>query len=716
MAISQDWWDDWWEQDFSWDGLARRPWRGWAVPADGVPVPRGEGVEGRDATLQDYWRRAGLEADIERPEFRCPKTGRRFTRVHLPLHFRDGSETLKGAKDPAFKDSLDEVLSAELDRPIVETEFAPWGDLIGADHRLQWSGAVLASFDLSELSHQTRSDDDRIPISLHASNAAFSGHTYFQSAAFLVDANFESAAFSGDTYFHSAAFSGNAFFQSVVFSGNAYFFRATFSRDAYFYSAAFSGHTYFQNAAFLIDTDFESAAFSGHTDFQSAAFSGYAHFQSVAFSENAAFESAAFSGDAIFQSASFFGVAQFSGEGRSLKSEPVDQAISLKSQSVAEGMELTGQLTGEPSPPSIARRSVKRFDAKEAVFLGPVDFSNRDILNGSTTDESDFHRAHFFHLFKFHGSVLHSGINFGRTHFETALERGKTRDAYLPVPDALIRGLANLKRAIPQKPEPPAEDAPDWKKEHFERDTAKWLALYEYPAEDARSLPAFQTWRKDRARAFAEGPVEDRIEYFRALEDCFRTLKLFNEDRRDRPEEGRFHRLELIARRRRRPNYSLRELFSLKRAKVGIPMWERMMSHIYGWGSNYGNSVVLPIGWLLGGVFAFATLYLLMGDWFVYTPNSARFGEALSFSFGRVFPFGPWDAPEACSAIGQMLDPLTDIGKETCKAQLGEAFEPRTYKGGTPLTLRLLASFQSLSAIILVFLSGLAIRRRFQIN
>jgi hypothetical protein len=141
-----------------------------------------------------------------------------------------------------------------------------------------------------------------------------------------------------------------------------------------------------------------------------------------------------------------------------------------------------------------------------------------------------------------------------------------------------------------------------------------------------------------------------------------------------------------------------------------------VLSHIYGWGSNYGNSVVLPIGWLLGGVFVFATLYLQMGDWFVHTPNWVRFGEALNFSFGRVFPFGPWDAPEACSAIGQMLDPLTELGNETCKAQLGEAFEPRTYKGGTPLTLRLLASFQSLSAIILVFLSGLAIRRRFQIN
>lgn len=684
MAISQDWWDKWWEQDYSWDGLAEKPWQGWVVNADGVPVPEWELVEGRNATLQDYWRRAGLEADIKRPEFQCPETGRRFTRMHLPPHFRDGSETLKGAKDTAFKGSLDEVLSEELARPIKETNFLSSGLLIGADNRLQWSGAVISEFRLYRLSSQTRLHDGGIPVSFQADNAAFSGATAFFNAAFSARANFRNAVFSGFTLFDDVTFSGDVNFDEAIFSRGTRFNSAEFLGNVSFQRAAFGGHIYFQGAAFSGDANFESASFSGNADFASASFSG----------------------EVNIRSAAFLGAVQFNGEGRSLKSEPVDQAISLKSQSVADGMELTGRLTGEPSPLSITRRSVRRFIAKEAVFLGPVDLSNRDILNGSTTDESDFHNAHFFHLFKLHGSVLHRGINLGRTHVETALERGKTSDTCLPVPDALKSGLRTLRRAIPQKPEPPKEGASEWERADF----ALRSAIH------SGDLDTFQEWRKDQARAFAEGPVEDRIEYFRALEDCYRTLKLFNEDRRDRPEEGRFHRLELIARRRRRPNYPIRELFSLKREKVGIPMWERMMSHIYGWGSNYGNSVVLPIGWLLGGVFVFAGLYLLMSDWFVHTPNSVRFGEALNFSFGRVFPFGPWDAPEACSAIGQMLDPLTDIGKEACKAQLGDAFEARAYKGGTPLTLRLLASFQSLSALILVFLSGLAIRRRFQIN
>ncbi len=689
MAISQEWWDRWWDQDFSWDGLAKKNWDGWVVPEDGVPVPRGDGVEGRQATLQDYWRRAGLAEDIERPEFQCPQTKRRFTRVHLPLVFRDGSQTLKGAEDSAFIAELNEVLKAELALPIVETRFAPYRRIDGPDNRLQWQGAVLPDFDLDSLSTQTRSEDDRFPVSLQAMNAAFSG-----------DTSFNSAAFSGYTSFNSAAFSGYALFNRAAFSGVAWFALAAFSEDAWFDSAAFSE-----------DARFDRAAFSGYTRFASAAFSEDAVFESATFSGDAIFDSAAFSGDAWFHSAAFLSKADFSGEGRSLTSERVDQSIALSSQSGDKGGALEGHLRGEPAPLSIARRSVQRFIAKGAVFLGPADFSNRDILSGPYTVESDFHGAHFFNLFKLHGSVLHRGINFGKTRVELAVERGKAKARFLPVPDTLKAGLINLNRAIPEKPKPPAEDASERQKEQYARKARKWTALYE------SGLEGFQEWRRREAQTFKKGPIEDRIEYFRALEDCYRTLKLFNEDRRDRPEEGRFHRLELIARRRRkRPKYTKLQMLAFWQEKEGIPIWERVLSHIYGGASNYGNSVVLPIVWLSLGVFLFALAYMLMGDWFIYAPNWKHFGEAMAFSLGQVLPFGPWDAPDPCTAIGQMLDPLTGPAQEVCKQQLEDGFEHRLYINGTPLGLRLLASLQSLTAIILVFLSGLAIRRRFQIN
>ncbi len=691
MAISQEWWDRWWDEDYSWDGLAKKEWAGWVVPDDGEPVPAEDGVEGRQATLQDYWRRAGLAGDVDRPEFQCPQTKRRFTRVHLPLEFRDGSQTLKGTKDAAFSAELNEVLKAELARPIVEAVFASSVELVGPDQRLQWQGAVLLDFYLSGMSTQTRSEDDRIPVSLCAIEAAFSGDTHFDSASFSGEARFDYAAFSGDTYFANVAFSGRGDFTGVTFWQCVFFNGAAFSGDASFSDATFSEHAHFTDVAF-----------SGYASFSDATFSGYALFPYVAFSGHASFKRAAFVTDCSFISTLFLSAVDFSGEGCSSTSDRVNQSITLASQSGDQGGALEGRLTGEPVPLPITRRSVQSFVASSAVFLGPVDFSNRDIFSGSGGVKSNFHGAHFFHLFKLHGSALHRGINFGETHVEAALERGKTQETCLPVPDALKAGLENLKRAIPEKPEAPEEGASEWEKKYYAGAAPRWSAVYE------GDIVAFQEWRRSEARAFADGPVEDRIQYFRALEDCYRTLKLFNEDRRDRPEEGRFHRLELIARRRRRrPKYTVPELLAFWRPKEGIPIWERVLSHIYGASSNYGNSVVLPICWLIGGVILFAAIYGAMAALPHHFPTMAEIENALSFSAGRVLPFGPWADPEACSRIGQMLE---TPGRENCP---GGAIPYGTW---VPFGLRLLASFQSLSAIILVFLSGLAVRRRFQIN
>ena len=823
MAISQEWWDRWWDEDYSWDGLAKKDWDGWVVPEDGVPVPAEEGVEGRQATLQDYWRRAGLEEDIKREGHTCPKTGKRFTRIHLPLTFEDGSETLKGKDDKAFLEEVYDVLRSELARPIMETKYLDWGELEGPDHRMQWRGVVLPHFDLEDLSAQSRDEDDRIPLSLHAIDAAFLGGAWFNSAAFSGDVSFNSAAFSGDVSFYSAvfsggarfdsaafsedarfdsaafsvdasfysaifsgvaefesavfsgdasfygaafsgdagfssaafsgnarfdsasfsgdagfygaAFSGDAVFSSAAFSGKARFFSAAFSGDASFNSAAFSGDAWFDSAAFSGNANFDSATFSGHARFNSAAFSGYASFESVTFSGDAVFANAAFSGDAIFDSAAFsgntnFDSAVFSGyaifesaafsrgaifEIATFSGDAWFDNAAFSEDACFAGAAFSGEahfncavflgdadFGGEGRSLISARRSIPRFVANGAIFLGPANFSNRDFLSGPDGVESDFDDAHFFHLFKLHDSSLHRGINFGKARVELALEQGKAQESRLQVPGALMEGLETLKRAVPEKPQPPKEDALESNKEQYVRDALKWSALYE------GGLEEFQAWRRSEARAFAEGSVEDRNEYFRALEDCYRTLKLFNEDRRHRVEEGRFHRLELIARRRRRrPKYTALQMLAFWQEKEGIPIWERVLSHIYGGASRYGNSVVLPIVWLICGVLLFAAIYAAMASFPHHTPTVSELENALSFSAGRVLPFGPWADPEACSRIGQMLE---TAGRENCT---GGAIHYGTW---VPFGLRLLASIQSLTAIILVFLSGLAIRRRFQMN
>lgn len=80
--LRADWWDSWWKRDFSWDGLARQRLMGWQVTPSGKLHRSTSG--GNPATLQDVWR---AEADrlVVGPD------GRRFTVVHAPLLWRDGS-------------------------------------------------------------------------------------------------------------------------------------------------------------------------------------------------------------------------------------------------------------------------------------------------------------------------------------------------------------------------------------------------------------------------------------------------------------------------------------------------------------------------------------------------------------------------------------------------------------------------------------------------
>ncbi|MDG1827143.1 MAG: pentapeptide repeat-containing protein [Henriciella sp.] len=596
MTISDEWWDRWWEQDWSWEGLAQKLWRGWYVDtawAEGEafePVPEDERVEGvdyREATLQDYWRRAMLEAGLSENDYLvwvaneawAPRSLRdrhdtriHFTLMHLPPKWQDGTATIKAYPENPPQ-ALVALLKIELGREVRETK------LRGPDHRIRWDGGVLPDFRLSNLSPQARSEDGKSPISLSARNAAFSGGAYFQSAAF----------------------------------------------------------------------------------------SGYADF-----------ESAAFSGDADFESAIFVGVAIFSGQGNSVKSDAV--SARLMPDPVQQGVQKFEQ------PEAImwtARRSFPFANFREAIFLEPARFDNRDFHS-----KADFDETSFFKHAAFHGSDLHRGVVFRDTHFSASLnpEKGfagsqslwaklrKRKNVQL-LPESALRRLHEV---FVRRCEVADEVAPafnDWA-QAFEA-MRRWKAAI------------FAGVAKDGAKAKL-----DRLKYFGASEDSFRTLKQIMEDRRDRMEEARFFKLELLARRQRRGGW-----------------WAKLPSRIYGGLSDFGSSMVRPFLWLVVSVLLFAFLYAAMGAFFAGGFGSHDYCEALNYSLSRVFPFGDWTEVRDCSLIGQMQ---ADGGNyELC---LGEGETAYKYRVGTALTVRFVGMVQSLFALILVFLLGLAARRRFQIN
>ncbi|MFN3857627.1 MAG: pentapeptide repeat-containing protein [Caulobacter sp.] len=310
MAISDEWWRGWWEADYSWDGLARQKWDGWVRPADGGPCRRKEdGVEGEPATLQDHFRDwLGGEPEL----FESPDGSVRFTRLHLPLAWRDGTSTGKADWGKAERGRLMAMVRRLNEMALAQEPPSP----------ARLNGSVLLDFDVNDLGHPADPrKDGRIPVALSLERAAFVGNVWFNNAAFSGAAIFNNAAFSGAAKFNSAVFSGFARFGSATFSGDARFNNAAFSGGANFMGAAFSGNAWFNSASFSGDAWFDSADFSGDAWFDSAAFSGDATFDIAAFSGNAAFDSADFSRDATFDGAAFsrnarFNNAAFSGKAR----------------------------------------------------------------------------------------------------------------------------------------------------------------------------------------------------------------------------------------------------------------------------------------------------------------------------------------------------------------------------------------------------------------
>ena len=509
-------------------------------------------------------------------------------------------------------------------------------------------------------------------------DARFGPNANFQSATFSGNATFGSATFSGNANFGSATFSGDANFESAIFSGIAYFLSATFSEYAGFGGATFSGYASFQSVTFSGDATFVSAIFSGDATFGSATFSGNANFHSATFSGDAGFSKTVFGAAVDFEGALFLGVADFAGRGATLFNPDRESALEWRSSEDGVGRS-TGTLTTEGGPTAAARRSFRRCVFSEAVFWRDAHFTNRDIL-----EPSQFARTRFFGVARFQGSKLVQGVSFFGAEFDAEL-----RDAR---PDADPQRLDRLYAAYSANASRPAADR---------LDRAAWES-------DLRA--EWETWRADPLAVRSERNTDAdrerrRNERAAQLEAAYQTLKLAMEANRERNEEQRFFRLELLARRRRTDD--------------AVPRWERLLSDAYGWTSDFGGSVFRPLERLMllslsmAAVYVFAACLAEMRWPVVISPGRTDVSlpfEALTFSAETVFrPFHYW-TDRALAENGQLTKALFSAeGVDGGGAWGG-------LRTGFSFLMRVIATLQSFAAIVLLFLTALAVRRKFQIN
>lgn len=681
------WWQGWREADYSWDGLAAKPWAGWlwdtvqerAVPAEG----REKSGTLIAATLQHQWwaERGRLYAD--------PADGRLYTLVHMPLKWSDGAKTPKSIQEDSWftGDELSLVLEKAIQvgrevnlsgavlhvpatiQPMLAT---PDADIVmnqafvdgnlgfrsATDEvvlsSLKLGGRVEGSLNLEGVRIRNRlqlslSGPGGIEGELHADGLIVEGR-FMAAVRVKREASFDDAVFRDLARFERCSFVWPARFVGCRFERKAEFPECVFNGPADFDRAVFGGETVFTNCVFLHTASLYDATFVGSAFF----------FQCI-FDRGVSFASAAFGGVLGVRESHFEGAATF--PGRAVPTTDRNpQTVQLDLSPSGAGFEARGEFQSADVLSAYARRSVSAVDATDAVFMRDADFNDRDLLQPST-----FAAARFLGELRVHGSRLHQRVNFHDASFEALAYEGLPAGAsrvggrWPGVRDELINARLRLAWHDPFKACPPELQA-RMRQEEAER------------LQKRRAEAVHDVLTQDRTRA-----SDARLE---SLEASYRTLKQAMEDTRSRLSESRFFKLELRARRGRRDHE--------------VPAWERFASRVYGLIADYGDSISRPVLFLAGLAVAASAIYWLLAGLHSGVWSLGEFGDAIRYSFGRMTPFGAMSEEGAWVWYGRW-------------SEVGTLF---SWSG----MIRSVATLQSALALLLTFLFGLAVRRRFQIT
>jgi hypothetical protein len=708
--LSAQWWNAWRKSDFSWEGLATKTLEGWFVGADGVlghgePQPDGA----RQATLQDYWR--------DQSDHLITGDGKRWTRVHLPIAWSDGSPTGKADWSEEERRRFNDLITARV-RAGRETKFkgeaSGYQRVEGADMRAQLQGAVLFNatplrtgaeegihVSLRHSAFLKQADLAGIKIlgfadcadMLFAGGArladTFQGAANLRELICLGELSIRPGSFASDVVMSEAEFADAVFVFSQAFGGSANMNNSRFHKLADFDGARFPKETTFISARFYDDARFSSGEFADSVNYNWAEFHKRASFDWTTFRQQAFLNRVTVHGEASFQSAAFEGDVGMA-------------EMTLKDDCSFAEATILGKLS---------------FNA--SLVHGKCYFNKASFRRSKDTKEGGlfFEASRFCKLVDFDGVTFPSRPQnfsgaFVGCRFEDWVDFRRTGTHWIAALDEAMFGSKVL------LDDPDEEAAGDEFRnvmlggvaKHAKEEAASKAAA----AREERALAATQATRraaheakeknKSAPRPVTPKPVtQQEIETWeldtaklrlKELEGGCRAIKVAMGRERDELLEQRYYRFQLMARRRQK----------------GVPFWEKFFSDLYALFSDYGASMTRPFVAMFFMVLSFALVFWMWWNLSVagvgpaplsaWVDGSLRFDpsffEALRFSASRLLPFGAFGG---------------DATRWPWLAELIEAQGPVT-----GFWVRFVASLESVFALVLVFLFALAVRRRFQIG
>jgi uncharacterized protein YjbI with pentapeptide repeats len=443
-----------------------------------------------------------------------------------------------------------------------------------------------------------------------------------------------------------------------------------FGAGVSFDHAIFSGPVHFEGAYFTGAAGFYGASFLSCVSFSSATFSCAIKFEDLDFLALVDFDGAVFSGKVEFTNVTFhetrFGGAKFNDELQ------VSESIFL--ETVVFGL---------------------MHVCERASFYNLVFSSACDFILARFSGSVDFSRVVFHHLVEFSAAIFEKDLFFSAPSESFGFEASARAD----FSSAVFEGAVVFRSTI-------AEPERGFAGAFY---AARFLDIADFsnavaPDQAGRLAAAFEETQFERVLILTDGsdrqarayfhrlmapgpagkPCRDRDARLRRLEAGCRTIKIAMGKARDELREQRYYRFQLRARQQR----------------SDIDRWEKAFGWLYGVTSDFGSSLWRPLVGLAVLVLFFAVV--------IYWPWMAWLGLRDIDGPGGVFV-----------ALNQSLRTLSPFNLLTGPGM--------TAAGGSPTTLfevnpavtfgaRIVSGLQSILSGVLIFLFGLAVKRRFQIS
>jgi hypothetical protein len=478
--------------------------------------------------------------------------------------------------------------------------------------------------------------------------------------SFGEDTSFYRSKFGVGTRFWYADFGDKVNFSESIFGDFAIFFEAQFGSRVSFERTVFGRAAEFAFTNFTNRAWFSKATLGDDASFDSVDFGNSAFFNEVSFGNRTRLNEAVFGSGASFNSSEFgdetdFTRASFEGYA-SFESVDFGGRVHLD-ETTFKGLDLShATFSGIVSAKQMTCAGCFRMRAAEVASY--ADFSDAVWPEKLEDQHAAFEGCRFrdvanFKTKDFSAFAMFDGAVFANNLLLTEPVTGQ------PTPDQLFDLALQAAKDAAERDE---SASCDLAKQHRE-----WKANEKRKPDDEPQDPTPDE-RGEDAR-------------YGALAGGLRTLRRAMAAQGDIDREQRFYRYELKAR-AQRPSEP-------KAAKIAASIYRRV--------SDYGASIGRPIIMLMFSLVFFGVIYSWIGWKLGIQVEGSKLSQAFSLSLNN--SFRPFSALSA---------------KDFDEGTLGRLL--LTHSDGIKLLLQGIAILQSLTALLLLFLFGLALRRRFRIS